>query len=207
MHGYIMGLGDTGTGHACRVIPCFSEVPLPAGARYVGIRFFPSALSGLFQLNAAEFVNTYEPLGTVHPKFAQQLVSASPPGYSLDRLGNAWDELLYGFLAKRFPAVNDSRFSEALSEILRCKGTLSIERDLDTGLSPRQLRRVFKQHVGCTPKTFAQIIRFQYILSRKPTREDLRKEKWYFDLGYYDQAHFVKEFKRFYGLSPTQAFS
>ncbi|MEM6633013.1 MAG: helix-turn-helix domain-containing protein, partial [Bacteroidota bacterium] len=80
-----------------------------------------------------------------------------------------------------------------------------LAKDLDIGLSPRQLRRYFQFYIGDSPKSFCKIVRFQTLLKAKPSRESLRKNKLFFDLGYYDQAHFVKEFKHLYGKTPTEA--
>ncbi|MEM6844922.1 MAG: helix-turn-helix domain-containing protein [Bacteroidota bacterium] len=80
-----------------------------------------------------------------------------------------------------------------------------MQTDLETGLSPRQLRRYFEFYVGDTAKTFSQVVRFQRIFNGSSSIQDLKQHKIYFDLGYYDQAHFIKEFKNFYGATPSKA--
>jgi transcriptional regulator GlxA family with amidase domain len=83
---------------------------------------------------------------------------------------------------------------------------VTVEKELDTGLSARQLRRLFDFYIGDTAKTFAKVVRFQNILNAKPSTQSLRQNKLFFDAGYYDQAHFIKEFKNFYGVTPSKAF-
>ena len=100
----------------------------------------------------------------------------------------------------------DNRLYGALNIILQKFGVLNVEKDLDTGISPRQLRRLFEFYVGTTPKTFSKVVRFQNILRAKPSRQSLKQNKLFFDVGYYDQAHFIKEFKNFYGVTPSKAF-
>ena len=80
-------------------------------------------------------------------------------------------------------------------------GVLNIEKDLNTGISPRQLRRLFKYYIGDSAKTFAKVVRFQNILRAKPSKQSLQQNKLFYE-GYYDQAHFIKEFKNFYGVTP-----
>jgi AraC-like DNA-binding protein len=82
---------------------------------------------------------------------------------------------------------------------------VNIQADLDIGLSPRQLRRYFEYYIGDTAKTFSQVVRFQHILNATPSTQSLKQNKIFFDLGYYDQAHFIKEFKKFYGVPPAKA--
>jgi methylphosphotriester-DNA--protein-cysteine methyltransferase len=101
---------------------------------------------------------------------------------------------------------NDCRLYNAIGKILQEFGVVNIEKDLDTGISQRQLRRLFEFYVGDTAKTFAKVVRFQNILRAKPSSQSLRQNKLFFDVGYYDQAHFVKEFKNFYGVTPSKAF-
>ena len=109
-------------------------------------------------------------------------------------------------LIKNTTFDNDSRLYNAIEKILQEFGVVNIEQDLDTGISQRQLRRLFEFYIGDTAKTFAKVVRFQNILRAKPSSQSLRQNKLFFDVGYYDQAHFIKEFKNFYGITPSKAF-
>ncbi len=71
------------------------------------------------------------------------------------------------------------------------------------GLSKRQIERVFKTNVGISPAMLSRIFRFQKFLAlakREPAMKliDVSQE-----CGYYDQSHFIKEFKAFSGVSPS----
>ncbi len=70
-------------------------------------------------------------------------------------------------------------------------------------MSPRQLRRFFDTYIGFSPKTFSRIVRFQSVLAalRRAPQNDWNS--LCFAFGYYDQAHFIHEFKEFYGLPPA----
>jgi methylphosphotriester-DNA--protein-cysteine methyltransferase len=101
---------------------------------------------------------------------------------------------------------DDPRFYKALAVILKNSGVLNIEKDLDTGISARQLRRLFEFYIGDSAKTFSKVVRFQNILRAKPSQQSLRENKLFYDNGYFDQAHFIKDFKNFYGVTPGKAF-
>lgn len=82
-------------------------------------------------------------------------------------------------------------------------GLLSVE-DLSAaaGVSARQLERLFAHHVGLSPKAFLRVVRFQRVLAAlrgqaSPEWADLAVR-----LGYYDQAHFINDFRRFTGEAP-----
>ena len=71
----------------------------------------------------------------------------------------------------------------------------------DAGLSARQFQRRFATQVGMPPKLFARTIRFDRALA---ARRDGRRS-WtdiVHDLGYFDQAHFIRECHAFAGLPP-----
>ena len=95
---------------------------------------------------------------------------------------------------------------QAINLILKNFGVVDVEKDLNTGISSRQLRRLFTFYIGDTAKTFSKVVRFQNILRAKPSLQSLKQNKLFFDTGYYDQAHFIKDFKNFYGVTPNRAF-
>jgi AraC-like DNA-binding protein len=73
---------------------------------------------------------------------------------------------------------------------------------LDLGVSERHLRRLFRDAVGVSPKTFAKLARFQRALHA--ARED-RNVTWAniaAASGYYDQAHLIAEFRAISGVTP-----
>ncbi|MCC8088416.1 MAG: AraC family transcriptional regulator [Rikenellaceae bacterium] len=71
-------------------------------------------------------------------------------------------------------------------------------------LSPKQFNRIFTGFVGTRPKEFQRIIRFQRALFLLQTRPYISLTQIAFDCGYYDQVHFIKEFRQFSGYTPLQ---
>ena len=109
-------------------------------------------------------------------------------------------------LIHRSNSTYDSRFMGALIEIMSSTGKLKIEKDLNTGISPRQLRRYFDYYIGESAKTFSQVVRFQKLLNLQYGESRVMDSGYFYDLGYYDQPHYIKEFRRFYGLTPGEVF-
>jgi AraC-like DNA-binding protein len=72
------------------------------------------------------------------------------------------------------------------------------------GLSSRQLRRLFLDTVGLSPKHFCRVIRFRNSLSRLSERGGADSVRVALDCGYYDQAHFINEFRQFSGYTPGE---
>ena len=183
----------------------YTTFPLGHAFHYVGIRFLPAMFPALFAIDAKKLGNRFEKLELVLKEpsvFIKDNFSAKD---SFEEIKSKLDRYFIDLLSKTVIAI-DTRFQNALNIILKNYGVVDIQTDLDVGLSPRQLRRYFTYYVGGTAKTFSQVVRFQNILHAKPSTQSLRENKVFFDLGYYDQAHFIKEFKNFYGVTPGQAF-
>jgi AraC-like DNA-binding protein len=72
----------------------------------------------------------------------------------------------------------------------------------EAGLSHRQFDRLFRTHVGFGPKTFARIVRFQRALALLRTDPGCTLASVGATCGYYDQSHFVREFRAFAGVPP-----
>jgi AraC-like DNA-binding protein len=70
------------------------------------------------------------------------------------------------------------------------------------GITPRYLHKLMYQHTGLSPKSFNKINRFQHSLDLLA-----RKEKSFtsiaYDCGYFDQSHFIRDFKSFTKMTPS----
>lgn len=181
----------------------YTEFALPPSFHYVGIRFLPTAFPYLFSVDGSALSNRYEKLGDVLPQLAKYITDHIRPEFDSDKVVALLDVFFMNWLKKHTPAT-DARFIESVLHIVKSAGGLRVESELNTGLSPRQLRRLFNFYIGDSPKIFSQIIRFQQLLKAKPSTQLLKSEKLFFDAGYYDQSHFIKAFKTFYGTTPSK---
>ncbi len=179
--------------------------PLDRVFHYIGIRFLPTMFPQLFKVAASALSHRLEPLALVVPEISAFIKDHCSPELSPSLIKSVLDTCFLKCLAKA-DFNYDNRLYGAIELILKTSGGIDIETDLDTGISPRQLRRLFNFYVGDTAKTFSRVVRFQHILNANPSTQSLRHNKLFFDAGYYDQAHFIKEFKNFYGETPGKAF-
>lgn len=66
----------------------------------------------------------------------------------------------------------------------------------------KQMERIFLKYTGVSPKVFKKISRFQNIINNLQNYKSLTELAHHYD--YYDQSHFIKEFKVFSKVSPKQ---
>lgn len=97
----------------------------------------------------------------------------------------------------------DSRIRCAVSHTDLTEGRAAVEAlRHHTGISNRQLERLFHQHVGVGPKLFARMVRFRSVLK---AMSGAPKPNWAHlaaDCGYADQAHLIRDFQQFAGCTP-----
>jgi AraC-like DNA-binding protein len=72
------------------------------------------------------------------------------------------------------------------------------------GVSGTHLATQFRSHVGVTPKRMARIYRFARLILSVDARNPINWSNFAHTAGYFDQAHFSKEFKDFTGHTPTE---
>jgi AraC-like DNA-binding protein len=68
------------------------------------------------------------------------------------------------------------------------------------GITDRHLRRAFTEHVGVGPKDYARSVRLQRAVRLAATSNDWGRIA--LDAGYYDQAHFIADFRQLVGVTP-----
>lgn len=116
-------------------------------------------------------------------------------------------EVIEQFLIARMrPVMPDKLVLSALAVIHKSKGNIRI-RELASALHTSQspLEKRFRQVVGASPKKFASIVRLKHAIQQY-NPQDLLTNLGY-EAGFYDQAHFIKEFKAFTGQTPEDFFS
>jgi AraC-like DNA-binding protein len=92
---------------------------------------------------------------------------------------------------------------QPLCSIQQHKGILPVRQlSEESCISPRQFRRRFTEKVGVSPKLYSRIKRFNYI-SNLPAAGLANWMDMVYEGGYYDQAHFIRDFCDFSGKNPS----
>lgn len=96
---------------------------------------------------------------------------------------------------------NDKLIIEAIKLIYESKGTIKIkELAGKLFISQSPLEKRFRKLVGSTPKKFASIVRFNTALNNLNNAKSLTDICY--EYNFFDQAHFIKDFKRYTSDTP-----
>jgi len=178
----------------------YTTLSLGNSFRYFGVRFFPGIFPQLFDVDASELSNSVVELQEINRDLADFIIRATELGWNTVDLIS----LFNGWFCKHLhskPIETDRRLYNAIELVFQTGGSLLIEKDIDTGLSPRQLRRLFKFYIGESAKAFSRVVRFQNFLQRSIIQKQGASKDQETDT-YFDQSHLIRDFKKFYGTTP-----
>jgi len=111
------------------------------------------------------------------------------------------------FLLRHFKSrlVLNPAVDYALAAIIRQPDQISLARiSQDIGYSQKHFIGMFKRQVGIAPKAYLKIIRFQKAISEIEERKKVSWTDISQDCGFYDQAHFINDFRFFSGFTPEE---
>jgi AraC-like DNA-binding protein len=167
----------------------------------LGVAFRPGGLIPFFGVPAYELRDAGIPLNLLWGRRAsdlrEQLLAAPTPFEKLDALERAMAEMwrpidLHPAVSFALQAFTHRPHDARISEV--------------TGMSNLSAKRFierFKAAVGLTPKHYCRILRFQHPLSQVDAGRRVDWTRIALDCGYFDQAHFIRDFRSFAGITPT----
>jgi AraC-like DNA-binding protein len=167
----------------------------------LGIRFYAYGAYPFLGFSLKEVANQTVDLETLFGKSILELaekVNMLPPRIAFREL-----EL---FLISKLPAVQDHalQIKPVTALLFQQKGAMDIsELAYYSNLSVRTLERKFEETVGFSPKAFARIVRFDHIKDELILHPSLGLTDLAYRYGYFDQAHFIQDFKQFTGKTPS----
>lgn len=170
---------------------------------YFGIRFYPAALRHFFKLNLSEISGQFVDCSYFPSKSFAQLHHAIYQVKNFTERAEICEQQLLQ-LSNPMPA---DKLDHALHLIYQSFGNIKISQlATSIGLSSRHLNRLFQQHIGLNTKTFTQTIRLQQTCQQlfiKPY-DSLQTAS---ELGYFDQAHLLNDYKKRLSLNPHSLFN
>ncbi|MGH7600000.1 MAG: AraC family transcriptional regulator [bacterium] len=179
----------------------------PTGrVKLFGVRFHPGGAYPFFQFPLNELTDQIIGFDSVWNRAGKELADKIQSARSVRERIRIIETALLARLEQRNNA--DHLVNTAVKTIVAREGLVSIERlRQNLGIGERQLERKFQTAVGITPKFLCRTLRFQKVFKAVERNQAVN---WSFiasECGYYDQAHFIHDFKEFSGQNPTAYFS
>ncbi len=118
--------------------------------------------------------------------------------------------IIEAFLLERLssPESIDRVAKASVALMFELNGQLSVDELSDQlNINRRQLERKFSVAIGLSPKQLSKIIRLQSTLKMIANNQFTSLTAVAYEGNYYDQAHFIKDFKEFTGVSPKQFYA
>lgn len=168
--------------------------------RYFGVRFLPGILPDFINATAEELVDKqidiFDVITGAQSTFEQVV-------YSNDFTKQV--AAVDAFLRKKSARRPSHITAQIVAKICQEKGNIQIQ-DLErfSGYTTRTLQRLFKTDVGLTPKGFSRAIRCQSAIYNINHQKDVAFSDLASELGFSDQSHFLREFKKLVNATPAQ---
>jgi AraC-like DNA-binding protein len=176
----------------------------PARVRLVGVHFKPWGMSPFVGLPATELRDRWVPVDAVWQRSVDRIRNQVGDSTSAAGMLRALEQELRSRLAE-VPRRGLDLVQHAGGRLAAAHGAVPVGSLTDAaGVSGNHLATLFKSHVGVTPKRVARIYRFARLIVSVDARRPVDWPGLAQTAGYFDQAHFSREFKDFTGHTPTE---
>lgn len=174
------------------------RVELLQGHHYFGVRFAPGVIPGFINVMAEDLTEQEWDLLQVSA-FAQSVFENIVNAPLLqDQI-----KLFNDYLAPRLMGRTSKLTNLVIQQALAHRGDLRIQHLEDlSGYTSRTIHRQFSQDTGVSPKAFFRIIRCQAALDTLNNQRDVSFSDLALDLGFSDQSHFLRDFKKLVSTTP-----
>jgi len=172
------------------------------GLKMVAVCLHPHVIHSIFRLSAKEVTDDCLDLGLL----------PHVPGIDLaERLWNSVGperqaQVLFEYIERvilRNRAEPDAGMAYAATQLWQSGREVSLKKlHQALNLSERTFQRKFEQYIGIPPRLFSKISQFQSALGQLKSGRFFKLSDIAYDNGYADQSHFIRDFKKFTGLSP-----
>ncbi len=168
-------------------------------ARALAVRFRPGWTVPLFGVAANEVTDLIVPLEAIWGRGGADLYGRLVEIEDVTELLDCLSGVLTGRMQRSFES-SSAHLARRAARLLD-DGEGRVDRvAARLGVTDRHLRRAFTEHVGVGPKEYARAVRLQRALRLATSSNDWGSLA--LDAGYYDQAHFIADFRQLIGVTP-----
>ncbi|MGO4950752.1 helix-turn-helix domain-containing protein [Paenibacillus sp. S25] len=173
--------------------------------RIFAVRFFPGGAHYFHGMPTHLFTGGNYRLEDLWPESIAVIGERIMEAQNFNERVRIMDEYLNQLLLRK--RTNDcDLMKNLLHRIFVSAGSVGVKELAECeAISERQLNRKFGQWIGISPKKFSEVVRFQSVLHSIQSGGDLDWTELALKHSFFDQAHLIRDFRRFYGDSPLTA--
>ena len=172
----------------------------------VAARFNPEGLIPFISIPVNQLENKAVEISYVFGEKGIQLEKEVFAGIDNSERIRIIETFLLSFLTD--PNIIHTITKSCVEAILQSQGQLSVIELADKiNVNRRNLERKFNTAIGMSPKQLSRVVRLQAAIKMMEQDGFTNLTSLAYESGYYDQAHFIKDFKEFTGISPRQFFT
>mgnify|MGYP000035040110 CR=1 FL=1 len=164
------------------------------------VKFRPGGFFPFYGFNQNEFIDFSMDLSNIDKNISQEIENAIVKSEQISELIAMLDCI---FLSQLKTTSNEFIIG-AIKMITENNGNITAKKlSEELHYSEKHIRRLFLQHIGTSPKKFSRIVRANYaswLLQKNPLNIADVIEK----VGYFDQAHFIHDFRDVFNLTPSE---
>lgn len=166
------------------------------------VRFYPHGFACFASIAIHKLANMETPIAALFGEHDARLL-ARDVAHAADTAARV--AVVEAFLLRRLTATLtvDSIVQTTVDALLQSRGSQAIHTlAQNDNAMRRQLERKFRRHVGLSPKQLGRVIRLQAALKMMLSEPGETLTAVAYESNYYDQAHFIRDFREFTGTSP-----
>ncbi|NMI04386.1 AraC family transcriptional regulator [Paenibacillus sp. SZ31] len=186
-------------------VPEPSDDGSPAGDYTFGVRFFPGGAHVFHGMPLEWFTDKRIALQECWPEKLNELQERMAETNSFAERVEVMNAYLSPLSMQSSTSENDL-MKNVLHRIFIDGGRMTVqELAMREVISERQLHRKFSEWVGISPKRFSEVVRFHRVLNDIHQGNTADWAMLAQNHGFFDQAHLIRQFRKFYGETPLTA--
>lgn len=180
----------------------FNVIDSPGRMSLAGIHFKPGGAYPFFGAPADELLGVQMPLDLLWGRLASELRERLLESATPDEQFRVMEQTLLARVT--LPLGHHPAVTFALRQFQTGPYRKTVAAVTEqTGFCGRHFIEVFRREVGMTPKLFCRLRRFQQALESISSGRRIEWTEVALEAGYFDQAHFIHDFRAFSGINPS----
>lgn len=184
----------------------YIEIAATGVSGIISARFLPEGISPFINMPVTSLENRAVDIAEIYGDDGIRLEKVVIKANGNDERIKLIERFLLSKLAE--PTTIDAMTKSCVEAIFQSRGQIGVVELADKmNIHRRNMERKFASTIGISPKQLARVARLQATLKMLDQKKITNLTSLAYENGYYDQAHFIRDFKEFTGMSPKSFYA